>query len=61
MEEEQGVMGKELVAKRYEVKVQDKNSVNAALEDGLLTSEQEIISSSSRSIGDGSRVRKMDE
>lgn len=61
MEEEQGVMGKELVAKRYEVKVQDKNSVNAALEDGLFTSEQEIISSSSRSIGDGSRVRKMEE
>ena len=60
MEEEQGVMGKELVAKRYEVKVQDKNSTNAALEEGLLTSEQEIISSSSRSIGDGSRVRKME-
>ena len=58
MEEEQGVMGTELVAKRYEVKVQDKNSVQAALEDGILTSEQEIISTSSRSIGDGSRVRK---
>ncbi len=58
MEEEQGVMGTELVAKRYEVKVQDKNSVQAALEEGILTSEQEIISSSSRSIDDGSRVRK---
>lgn len=61
MEEEQGVMGKELVAKRYEVKVLDKNSANAALEDGILTAEQEIISNSSRSIGDGSRVRKMEE
>lgn len=56
--EEQGFMGKELVARRFDVKVQDKNSTYAALEDGLLTGEQEIISSSSRSVGDGSRVRK---
>ena len=61
MEEEQGVMGKEQVARRFEVKVQDKNSTYAALEDGLLTGEQEIISSSSRTISDGSRVRKKEE
>ena len=59
--EEQGVMGKELVARRFDVKVQDKNSAYAALEDGLLTGEQEIIGSSSRTIGDGSRVRKKEE
>lgn len=59
--EEPGVMGKELVARRFDVKVQDKNSTYAALEDGLLTGEQEIISSSSRPIGDSSRVRKKEE
>ncbi len=61
LEEEQGVMGKEQVARRFEVKIQDKNSTYAALEDGLLTGEQEIISSSSRTISDGSRVRKKEE
>ena len=54
-------MGKEQVARRFEVKVQDKNNMYAALEDGVLTQEQEIISSSSRTIDDGSRVRKKEE
>lgn len=58
MQEEQGVMGKELTARRFEVRVQDKNNTYVALEDGLLTGGQEIISSSSRPIEDGSRVRK---
>ena len=49
VQEEEGVMGTELVAKRYEVEVADK----------MLTGDQEIISSSSRVIEDGSRVRKM--
>ena len=61
VQEEQGVMGKELVARRFDVRVKDKNSTYAALEDGLLTGEQEIISSSSRPVGDGSRVRKMEK
>ena len=52
-------MGTELVAKRYEVEVADKNSTSAALAEGMLTGDQEIISSSSRVIEDGSRVRKM--
>lgn len=59
VQEEQGVMGTELVAKRYEVEVADKNSTSAALTEGMLTGDQEIISSSSRVIEDGSRVRKM--
>lgn len=58
VEEQQGVMGKELVVKRLSVNVVDKNSTKAALEEGLLTGEQEIISSSSRLIEEGSRVRK---
>ncbi len=59
VQEEEGVMGTELVAKRYEVEVADKNSTSAALAEGMLTGDQEIISSSSRVIEDGSRVRKM--
>ncbi len=57
MQEEQGVLGKELTARRLDVRVQDKNNMYAALEDGALTGEQDIISSSSRPIDDGSRVR----
>ena len=58
LREQQGVMGKELVAERIEVQVLDKNSTNVAIQEGLLTAEQEIIRASSRSIGDGSRVRR---
>ncbi|MCI8484200.1 MAG: biotin/lipoyl-binding protein [Lachnospiraceae bacterium] len=58
VQEEQGVMGTELAVKRLEVNVLDKNSAYAALEEGLLSGDQEIISSSSRVIEDGSRVRK---
>lgn len=59
VQEEQGVMGTELVVKRYEVEVVDKNSTSAALAEGMLTGDQEIVNSSSRVIEDGSRVRKM--
>lgn len=59
VQEEEGVMGTELVAKRYEVEVADKNSTSAALAEGMLTGDQDIVKSSSRVIEDGSRVRKM--
>lgn len=60
LQEEPGVLGLELVAKRLDVQVIDKNDTNAALEEGLLTSDQEIIESSSRNIQEGSRVRRKD-
>lgn len=60
LEEEQGVMGSELVVKRLDVEVVDKDSTNAALQEGLLTGEQEIISNSSRMIQEGSKVRRME-
>lgn len=60
LQEEPGVLGLELVAKRLDVQVIDKNDINAALEEGLLTSDQEIIESSSRNIQEGSRVRRKD-
>lgn len=58
VQEEQGVMGTELVARRLDVKIRDKNSTNVALEEGLLSGDQEVISSSTRSVEEGSRVRK---
>lgn len=60
LQEEQGVLGLELVVKRLDVQVLDKNDTNAALEEGLLSSDQEIISSSSRMIQENSRVRRVD-
>lgn len=58
VEEQQGVMGTELVVKSLNVTVVDKNNTSAALEEGLLTGDQEIVESSSRVIEEGSRVRK---
>lgn len=61
VQEEQGVLGTELVVRSLNVQVIDKNETNAALEEGLLTRDQEIVSSSTRMIQDGSRVRKIEE
>lgn len=61
VQEEQGVLGTELVVRRVNVQVIDKNETNAALEEDLLTREQDIVSSSTRMIQDGSRVRKIEE
>lgn len=58
VQEEQGVLGSELVVRRLDVKVRDKNNVKAALEDGVLTGDQEVVSASSRALEEGSRVRK---
>lgn len=60
LQEEQGVLGTQLVARRLNVEVLDKNDKDAALDEGLLTRDQEIISSSSRMIQDGSRVRRIE-
>lgn len=57
-EEQQGVLGTELVVKRLEVELLEKNDTKAALADGILTDQQEIISSSNKMIDEGSRVRK---
>ena len=61
LQEQRGVLGTELAVQRLDVKVLDKNNTDAALEEGLLTSEQEIISSSNRMIQEGSRVRRSQE
>ncbi len=61
LQEEQGVLGTELVVRRLNVEILDKNDTNAALEEGLLTRDQEIVSISTRMIQDGSRVRRMEQ
>lgn len=58
LQEEKGVLGSELTARRFEVEVLDKNDMKAALEEGTLTGDQEVISSSSRFIDDGAKVRR---
>ncbi len=58
LQEEKGVMGTELVVKRLNVEIQDKNNTDAALGDGILTGDQEVVSNSSRAISEGNRVRK---
>ncbi len=61
LQEEKGVLGTELVVRRLNVQVMDKNDTDAALEEGLLTRDQEIVNSSTRMIDDGSKVRRMEE
>ncbi len=58
LQEEQGVLGTQLAVRRLNVQVLDKNDTEAALEEQVLTRDQEIVSSSSRMIQDGSRVRR---
>ena len=61
LEEEQGVLGTELVVRRVDVEVLDKNGTAAALEEGVLSGEQEVVSSSNRMLQEGDRVRKKEK
>ncbi len=54
------VLGEVLVARKVQVNVKNKNTSTAALEEGILSAEQRIITYSDREITDGSRVRLME-
>lgn len=54
------VLGEVLVARRVQVNVKNKNASFAALEEGVLTADQRIITYSDREITEGSRVRLME-
>lgn len=54
------VLGEVLVARRVQVNVKNKNASIAALEEGVLTADQRIITYSDREITEGSRVRLME-
>lgn len=56
-EESKTVLGSELIARRLDVTVLDKNNQYAALEDGILIGEQKLLSSSDRVVEPGSRIR----
>lgn len=56
-EESKTVLGSELTARRVDVTVLDKNNQYAALEDGVLTSDQKIISGSDKVVEPGGRIR----
>lgn len=56
-EEYESIMGKETRARRIDVTVLDQNESFAALAEGTLSSQQEIIAGSDKAVDDGSRVR----
>ena len=52
------ILGVQQIASKVSVTISDKNGLNAALEDSILSPDDEIILTSNTSIGDGDRVRK---
>lgn len=56
-ETQDAVIGEILVARKVQVHVKNKNTSIAALEEGVLTADQKIITYSDRELTDGSRVR----
>lgn len=56
-EQYESVLGTETRARRVDVTVLEKNEAYAALAEGGITSQQEVIFSSAKAVDDGSRVR----
>ena len=52
------ILGVEQIASKVNVKILDKNGLKVALEESILSPDDEIILTSNKSIGDGDRVRK---
>ena len=52
------ILGVKHIASKVSVTISDKNGLKAALEDSILSPDDEIILTSNKSIGDGDRVRK---
>lgn len=57
VEETETVLGTERIARRVDVTVLDKNEEYAALQEGTLTAEQDIITGADRNVEPGGRVR----
>lgn len=58
LEEEQGILGTELTVRRLDVAVSDKNGTLAAVKEGVLSGEQEVVCGSSRMLREGDLVRR---
>ena len=52
------ILGIQQIASKVSVTISDKNGLKVALEDSILSPDDEIILTSNKSIGDGDRVRK---
>lgn len=57
IEQYESVLGTETRARRVGVTVLEKNESYAALSEGGISSQQEVIISSAKAVDDGSRVR----
>lgn len=57
IDEVDSVMGTELRARKVTVTVLEQNESYAALAEGAISSQQEVIISSDKGVDDGSRVR----
>lgn len=58
MREKNTILGVQQIASKINVTIADKNGTKAAIEDSMLSIEDEIILTSNKNIGDGDRVRK---
>lgn len=56
-EESRGILGTELVARRVDVSVLEKNDSYAALDSNLFFSDQKFLTSTSKPVGAGDRIR----
>ena len=56
-DEQDSVLGKELRARKVSVNILDQNESYAALADGSISSQDEVIVSADKAVDDGSRIR----
>lgn len=56
-DEQDSVLGKELRARKVSVNILDQNESYAALTDGSISSQDEVIVSADKAVDDGSRIR----
>ena len=61
VQEVKNILGTELIAQRFDVKVKEKNKEMAALEPGILSGGEQIIVSSEKKVEAGDRVRLKEE
>ena len=61
LDTENTILGQQYVVRKTEVKVLDKNGDYAALDEGALNGDSQIIMETDRYVEDGARVRLMDE
>jgi len=59
--EKETVLGKELIAKKIDVKVEKKDGEFAAINDGIIGRGEKVIVDSNKTIEDGDRVRQENE